>query len=102
MPYFTSRGTWVANSPNAVRTPTAEWATSLILATTKGVGIADKNVRKGLWKRGLGLQNNISGMTFGVIGLGAIGKVKYAFVTAVLRIGSGKAHESLECTNHLS
>ena len=73
--YFTSQGTWVANAPNAVRVPTAEWAVSLIVATARGVGLADKNVRKRQWKEHLGLQNNISGMTFGIIGLGAIGKV---------------------------
>jgi len=73
--YFTSRGSWVANSPNAVRIPTAEWAVALILTTTKGLGVVDKTVKQGHWRQGLGLQNNISGMTLGIIGLGAIGKV---------------------------
>jgi glyoxylate reductase len=73
--YFTSRGTWVANSPNAVKIPTAEWCVSLILATVKGLHVADKTVRAGHWRENLGLQNNVSGMTLGVVGLGAIGKV---------------------------
>jgi phosphoglycerate dehydrogenase-like enzyme len=74
--YFTSRGTYVANSPNAVRIPTAEWCVALILATVKGLGLADKTVRTGQWRHALGLQNNIDGMTLGVVGLGAIGKVQ--------------------------
>jgi phosphoglycerate dehydrogenase-like enzyme len=73
--YFTSRGAWVANAPNAVRIPTAEWSVALILATVKGLGIADTSVRQGKWRQGLGLQSNITGMTLGIIGLGAIGKV---------------------------
>jgi phosphoglycerate dehydrogenase-like enzyme len=75
--YFTSRGTWVANAPNAVRIPTAEWCVSLILATVKGLGVVDRNVRQGLWRYDLGLQSNIIGMTLGIVGLGAIGKVNY-------------------------
>ena len=75
--YFTSKGTWVANTPNAVRIPTAEWCVSLILATVKGLGVADHNVRQGRWRDGMGLQSNIIGMTLGIVGLGAIGKVDY-------------------------
>lgn len=73
--YFTSRGTWVANAPKAVRIPTAEWCVSLILATVKGIGVADQHVRRGQWRTGLGLQSNIQGMSLGIVGLGAIGKV---------------------------
>jgi glyoxylate reductase len=73
--YFTSKGTWVANAPNAVRIPTAEYCVSLILATVKGLGVADKNVRQEKWRDGLGFQSNIQGMTLGIVGLGAIGKV---------------------------
>ena len=73
--YLTSRGTWFANTPIAVRIPTAEWAAAMILATVKGLGVADRNMRQGKYRQGLGLQNNISGMTLGIIGLGAIGKV---------------------------
>jgi hypothetical protein len=73
--YFTSKGTWVANAPNAVRIPTAEYCVSLIVATVKGLGVVDRNVRQGKWRYGLGFQSNIQGMTLGIIGLGAIGKV---------------------------
>lgn len=73
--YFTSKGTWVANSPNAVRIPTAEYSVSLILATVKGLGVVGHNVRQRKWRDGLGLQSNIQGKTVGIIGLGAIGKV---------------------------
>jgi phosphoglycerate dehydrogenase-like enzyme len=80
--YFTSKGTWVANAPNAVRISTAEWCASLILATVKGVGVADKNVRQGRWREGMGLESNVIGMTLGIVGLGAIGKVNsFKFVT---------------------
>jgi phosphoglycerate dehydrogenase-like enzyme len=72
--YFTSKGTWVANAPNAVRIPTAEWCVSLILATVKGLTVVDRAIRKGGWREGLGLQSNIFGMTLGIVGLGAIGK----------------------------
>ena len=86
--YFTSRGTWVANTPNAVRVPTAEWAVAMILATVKGVGLADRNMRKGKYRTGLGFQNNIVGMTLGIVGLGAIGKVQYSCPFGVDRVGS--------------
>jgi len=74
--YFTQRGTWIANAPNAVMVPTAEWSAALILSTVKGLGIADHNVRQGKWREGLGLQRNISGLNLGIVGLGAIGKVQ--------------------------
>lgn len=73
--YFTSQGTWVANAPKAVRVATAEWCVSLILATVKGLGLADCRVRKGRWSDTLGLQSNIQGMTLGIVGLGGVGKV---------------------------
>ena len=41
----------------------------------KGLGVVDRNVRRGKWREGLGLQSNIRDMTLGIIGLGAIGKV---------------------------
>lgn len=75
MEYLTGRGTWVANTPNAVRVPTAEWAVAMILDTVKGLNAADRNMRTGRYRDGLGLQNNIYGMTLGIVGLGAIGKV---------------------------
>jgi len=73
--YLTQRGIWFANTPNAVRVPTAEWAVAMILDTVKGLGVADRNMRRGRYRDGLGLQNNIYGMTLGIVGLGAIGKV---------------------------
>jgi phosphoglycerate dehydrogenase-like enzyme len=91
--YLTSRGTWVANAPNAVKVPTAEWTVSLILATVKGVGVADRNVRRGKWREGMGLQSNIQGMTLGIVGLGAIGKV-----TVLMRgliVGSGQTDDGM-------
>jgi phosphoglycerate dehydrogenase-like enzyme len=97
--YFTRRGTWVAIAPNAVRVPTAEGATALILATAKGLGLADKHVRRGEWKRRLGLQNNISGMTLGIVGLGAIGKVRA--MGKLLREGSREKNLSLGSKYHL-
>lgn len=73
--YFTSRGIWVANAPIAVRIPTAEWAVALILASVKGLGMTDKNVKSGIWRNELGLRWNLKGMTLGIVGLGEIGKV---------------------------
>jgi phosphoglycerate dehydrogenase-like enzyme len=86
--YFTSRGTWVANAPNGVKVPTAEGATALILATARNIGRMDKNVRRGQWKEGLGLQHNLSGMTLGIVGLGAIGKVGAVMKCMLLSEGS--------------
>ena len=59
----------------AVRIPTAEWAVALILASVKGLGITDKNVKSGIWRQELGLRWNLKGMTLGIVGLGEIGKV---------------------------
>ena len=100
MEYFTLRGTWVANGLNAVWVPTAEYCVSLILAMVKGLGVVDRNVRRGKWREGLGLQSNIRDMTLGIIGLGAIGKV----LPPSHRIwseGSGKKNEWLGSQSNL-
>ncbi len=50
----------------------SEHAFALLLAMTRGVGLAMRNAEHGEWKRVPGVE--ISGLTLGVLGLGAIGE----------------------------
>lgn len=50
----------------------AEFAVTLILAASKGVGSSSYYAKNGIWKKFNGL--DLEGKTLGVIGLGAIGK----------------------------
>ncbi|PVH98532.1 hypothetical protein DM02DRAFT_566149 [Periconia macrospinosa] len=63
------------NSVDAVAEATADMAVYLMLATLRNTSNAEKSVRSGKW-RGTGLvpARDPSGMTLGIVGMGAIGK----------------------------
>lgn len=74
--YAKEKGIVVSNSPQAVRTPTAEMTFALILATAKRLAFYDKIVREGSWldpseQRYQGL--TLKGATLGIFGMGRIG-----------------------------
>ncbi|MGT2929076.1 NAD(P)-dependent oxidoreductase [Streptococcus dentasini] len=74
--YAKEKGIVVANSPQAVRVPTAEMTFALILSAVKRLVFYDKIVRNGEWidpseRRYQGL--TLEGATLGVYGFGRIG-----------------------------
>ncbi|MEW6857806.1 NAD(P)-dependent oxidoreductase [Streptococcus iniae] len=74
--YAKEKGITVANSPQAVRVPTAEMTLALLLATTKRLAFYDKVVRQGSWidpseQKYQGL--TLEGATLGIYGMGRIG-----------------------------
>jgi glyoxylate reductase len=75
-----SRGVFVTNTPGVLTNATAELALALTLAAARRLGEAETDLRAGRWQGWdpgdrLGLE--LSGATFGVVGLGRIGR-RYA------------------------
>lgn len=72
------RGVIVTNTPDVLTQATAELTWALILATARGIGEAERVLRRGAWPgwrpaEFLGLQ--LSGATLGIVGAGRIGQV---------------------------
>ena len=73
-------GVLVTNTPDVLTNATAELALALTLSAARGLGNAEGELRDGLWTGwtpGAYLGNELSGATFGVVGLGRIGR-RYA------------------------
>ncbi len=77
IPYVTSKGITVTNTPDPVTEPTAELAMGLMIAVSRKIGYLNNQLRT---KEGVvtGVMKNLSttltGKTLGIIGLGAIGQ----------------------------
>ena len=70
------RGIAVVNTPDAVRTDTADMAVALLFASVRRVAEADRFVRAGKWAEArMGVSRRVSGMKAGIVGLGAIGSL---------------------------
>ncbi len=70
------RGVPVTNTPGVLTDATAELALALTLAAARGTGAAERRLRDGLWTGfdpSGDLGTELSGATFGVIGMGRIG-----------------------------
>jgi lactate dehydrogenase-like 2-hydroxyacid dehydrogenase len=83
--YAKEHGIAVANSPQAVRIPTAELTFSLLLAAVKRLHFYDATVREGDWfdvseRRLQG--RTLHGLTLGIFGMGRIGKTVAEYATA--------------------
>lgn len=76
------QGIRVKNTPDAPTRAVAELTVSLILDLLRGISLHDREVRKGLWNKKLGLQ--LYNKNVGIIGLGRIGRT-----VAELLIGLG-------------
>ena len=69
------RGIYVSNTPNVLNDAMAEITIGLIIALSRNLVSADKFVRAGKWQEGgFPLQNELTGKTVGIVGLGRIGK----------------------------
>jgi len=62
----------VTNTPGANAEAVADMTLGLILAAARGIALADRQIRQGLWPRQKGME--IFGKKLGIIGLGKIGR----------------------------
>lgn len=71
-----SRGVRVTNTPGVLAGDVADLALALVLGVTRQLPAADRYVRDGLWTptRDFPLTRRMSGLRYGIAGLGAIGK----------------------------
>jgi glyoxylate reductase len=80
------RGIAVTNTPDVLTNATAELALALTVAAARRMSEAEASLRAGRWvgwDPGAGLGLELSGATFGVVGLGRIGR-RYAELVAPL------------------
>jgi len=75
--WMTANNIWFCNTRNAVAEATADMATFLILAVLRDTTRAERGARSdtGAWKTGLVPSRDPTGLTLGIVGMGAIGKV---------------------------
>lgn len=78
--WMASQGMWFCNSVDAVAEATADMAVFLILAVLRNTSNAEKSLRQGTFKGAPGLVpgRDPAGLTLGIVGMGAIGKVSSA------------------------
>lgn len=70
-----ARGIKVAVTPDVLNEDVADMGIALMLAASRKLCVADRNVRAGRWMDGLGLGHRVSGKRLGILGLGRIGQV---------------------------
>lgn len=68
-----AHGIVVTNTPGANSTAVAELAIGLLFAVARSIARLDREVRAGGWPRSQGIE--LTGKTFGVVGVGAIGRL---------------------------
>ena len=73
---MTKNKVWFCNTRDAVAEATADMTIFLILAILRNTTAAEKSLRKGTWKHGFVPSKDPTGMTLGIVGMGAIGKVR--------------------------
>ncbi|KAH8675071.1 D-isomer specific 2-hydroxyacid dehydrogenase [Ilyonectria robusta] len=72
--WLTRNNIWFCNSLDAVAEATADMAFFLTLAVIRDTSRAERCAREGLWKDPVVPSKDPSGMTLGIVGMGAIGK----------------------------
>ncbi|KAI5309672.1 hypothetical protein KEM55_002680 [Ascosphaera atra] len=72
--WMTEHGCWFCNTRDSVSEATADMAMLLILAVLKNLVNAERSLRSGTWRADLVPTRDPSGLTLGIIGMGAIGK----------------------------
>lgn len=75
--WLAEQGIWFTNTVDAVAEATADMALFLTLAVLRNTTNAEKSARAGNWRATPGLvpARDPTGLTVGIVGLGAIGKV---------------------------
>lgn len=72
--WLTRNNIWFCNSLDAVAEATADMSFFLTLAVIRDTSRAERCAREGLWKDPVVPSKDPSGMTLGIVGMGAIGK----------------------------
>lgn len=74
LPFARSRGVRVGTTPGVLTEDVADLAVGLIISLLRGIPAADTYVRAGEWLKGdRPLARKVSGLKFGIVGLGHIG-----------------------------
>jgi len=76
------RGICVMYTPEANVNATAEMTWALLLAASRKVTLAQKEMKSGVWNRDLFITNELAGRTLGIVGLGRIGSRVARFAKA--------------------
>ncbi|MET0292845.1 MAG: 2-hydroxyacid dehydrogenase [Steroidobacteraceae bacterium] len=75
LPFATSRGVAVGNTPGVLTEDVADLAVGLIIDLLRGIAASDAYVKAGKWPGGdRPLGRKVSGRRFGIVGLGRIGQ----------------------------
>ncbi|WP_248292653.1 phosphoglycerate dehydrogenase [Actinomycetospora sp. TBRC 11914] len=82
VPAATAAGVMVVNAPTSNIVSAAEHALALLLATARHIPAADASLRRGEWARSRYSGVEIQGKTVGVVGLGKIGQLFAARISA--------------------
>lgn len=82
--WMTKEGMYFCNTVDAVAEATADMATFLTLAIVRNTSNAERSARAGKWREGLVPARDPAGMTLGIVGMGAIGKVRLSLLPACL------------------
>jgi lactate dehydrogenase-like 2-hydroxyacid dehydrogenase len=72
--WFTDNNIWFCNTRNAVAESTANMAMLLILGVLRDAFRAETDARNGSWKKRVSPSLDPSGMSLGIVGMGAIGR----------------------------
>ncbi|EIM87767.1 uncharacterized protein STEHIDRAFT_76378 [Stereum hirsutum FP-91666 SS1] len=72
--WLAEHGAYAANTPTAVTSATADLTLFLTLSVLRNTSFAESVLRQGVWRDGLELAEDPDGKTFGIFGMGAIGK----------------------------
>lgn len=75
--WLAQEGIYFCNTVDAVAEATADMALFLLLAVLRNTTNAEKSARNGTWRKAEGIvpARDPSGLTLGIVGMGAIGKV---------------------------
>ncbi|POR34467.1 Putative 2-hydroxyacid dehydrogenase [Tolypocladium paradoxum] len=72
--WMTRAGIWFCNTRDAVAEATADMAMFLTLAVVRDAYRAERGARSGTWRDGIVPARDPSGMTMGIVGMGAVGR----------------------------
>ena len=75
IPAASQKGVIVMNAPDGNATTTAELAVSMMMALSRNIPQATASMKAGKWEKKQFMGRELSGKTFGVIGIGRIGSI---------------------------
>lgn len=73
LPFATSRGVMVVNAPESNVVSAAEHTMAFMLALSRGLPAADRELRRGVWPEAKPRGVELLGKTLGIVGLGRVG-----------------------------